>query len=296
MKTIILSGIVGLDITPADVRRQLAEAKGGPVACEINSEGGSVTAGLEIYHAIKNYAGKKTARVVGIAASMASAILCAFDHVTAERASTVMLHHPSAVALGDHRDMERSAGMLRGFTALLVGIYAEKMHKSAAAVEKMLDAETWLFSQEAVDAGMVDGLVGTAPVNASMKAAAVARARSAVSASSSRLVASGHADSLDAIAACVAPLATATPAGFPWPGLEALREPFPKQYAAAKALGAYEPALEEPDDYGLLKADWVALKAAGLSDAEIRECSPHGIHSASNSAWYERQQARYASK
>ena len=67
--------------SPGMVGKVLEEANGEDIEVEINSGGGSVFAGSEIYTAIKSYKGKKTAKIVGLAASAASVIAMAGDTV-----------------------------------------------------------------------------------------------------------------------------------------------------------------------------------------------------------------------
>jgi ATP-dependent protease ClpP protease subunit len=102
-----IDGAIGVDVFAREVREQLAAAE-GPVEILVNSPGGSVTEGVAIYNAIRDYrrAGNQvTARVVGLAASMSSYIPLAADTVTVEDNAVFMIHEPSMIALGRKSDM-----------------------------------------------------------------------------------------------------------------------------------------------------------------------------------------------
>ena len=62
MKTILINGIIGWDLSAADVRKSIIEAQGDDLTIEINSPGGLVTDGIAIYNAIKNAPGQKTTK------------------------------------------------------------------------------------------------------------------------------------------------------------------------------------------------------------------------------------------
>lgn len=158
--TIQLDGIVGLDITARDIRAQLENA-GDEVEIIVNSPGGSVTEGVAVYNAIRDYrrkGGKATARVVGIAASMASYIPLAAESVTVEDNTVLMIHEPFMIALGQKADMERAARILEGVSQTLARAYAEKTGKAVDEIRVLMADETYLFGQEIIDAGFADSV------------------------------------------------------------------------------------------------------------------------------------------
>lgn len=160
MKHVIhISGIIGLDVLAEDVRKKLKEANGEEILLDISSPGGSVFEGLTIYNLIKEYEGKKTARINGLAASMASYIPLATDSVIVEENSVFMIHNAWGFSMGDHRDMKKTAALLERLSGLLSKAYVNKTGKSSKEIEDMMNEETFLFGSEIVDAGFGDVLV-----------------------------------------------------------------------------------------------------------------------------------------
>jgi ATP-dependent protease ClpP protease subunit len=156
--TVQIEGIIGLDVTARDVRNQLKDV-GDEAEILVNSPGGSVTEGVAIYNAIRDYrrgGGKATARVVGVAASMASYIPLAAESVTVEDNTILMVHEPSMLALGRKSDMERAAGILEGVSQTLARAYAEKTGRNVEDIREMMAEETYLFGEDIVLAGFAD--------------------------------------------------------------------------------------------------------------------------------------------
>ncbi len=118
------------DVTPAQVNSFLSELQDGEEAeFEITSFGGSVTAGLAIANLIKQSSAnghKITAHVVGIAASMASAITCACDVVKIDANAFMMIHLPWCNTAGNALDLRKDADMLDKYRDAMVAIYRTK--------------------------------------------------------------------------------------------------------------------------------------------------------------------------
>lgn len=184
MKKITLSGIVGLDITPADFSKALEEARGDSIAVEIASPGGSVFDGVQIFNNLREHRRKHPgsrieATITGVAASMASYIACcpAFDTVWAHDNSTLMVHHPHNLAMGNFRDMQRNAEFLKGLSRLMAQAYADRTGKDSEEITRLMDDESWFFGEELKTAGFVDEII-EAPDNAGEdRAAAIAAAQ-----------------------------------------------------------------------------------------------------------------------
>ena len=155
-----IDGIIGLEVTARDIRAQL-DGAGDEIEILVNSPGGSVTEGVAIYNAIRDYrrnGGKATARVVGMAASIASYIPLAAESVSVEDNTTLMIHEPSMIALGGKSDMERAASILEGVSQILARAYAAKTGKSSEEMRKLMAEETFLFGSQIVDAGFADSV------------------------------------------------------------------------------------------------------------------------------------------
>jgi ATP-dependent Clp protease, protease subunit len=156
MITVAISGTIGYDVTGKSIREALDKAKGQDIEIQVSSPGGLVTEGLEIYNLIKNYKGKKTTRLMGLAASMASYIVLAGDKVIAEDNAIYMVHNPWGFAMGDYRDMKKTADVLSGFAGVLAKAYARKSGKELSDIRGLMDEETYLYGDEILAAGFAD--------------------------------------------------------------------------------------------------------------------------------------------
>jgi len=158
--TISIDGIIGLDVTAADIRAQFAEAS-GPVEMIVNSPGGLVSEGTAIFNAVRDFrrqGGTVNARVVGMAASMSSYIPLAADRVTVEDNAVYMVHNPHAIAIGDQRSMRKTADTLEGLAGILANAYARKSDRPVDEIRALMDEESYFFGQEIVDAGFADDI------------------------------------------------------------------------------------------------------------------------------------------
>lgn len=151
MKTYQLSGVVGWEINTTSVSQMLNESNGEDITMFIDSVGGSVFEGIKIFNLIKNYKGKTTCVMSGICASMGSYIPLAFDEVMIEENAMYMIHNPWSIAIGDYRDFEKQAGVLKGIRNILAKEYTKATEKKEKEIYDLLDAESWFFGQEIID-------------------------------------------------------------------------------------------------------------------------------------------------
>lgn len=146
----------GMDATcPKDVNAAISEANGEPLLVEINSGGGDVFAGSEIYTALKAYAGTVEINIVGLAASAASVIAQA-GHSRISPTALFIVHNVSGSAAGDFHDMQQEAEILQTANKAVAAAYLEKTGKSMEELLGIMDAETWMDAQKAVEYGFVD--------------------------------------------------------------------------------------------------------------------------------------------
>ena len=148
MKVVNLSGIVGWEITAEKLAEQLNSFNGESVRFDINSPGGSVFDGLEIYNLIKNYDGETETRLISLGASMGSIIALAGNKRTAEDTAVYMIHNASGISWGDYREMEKTAELLKNISSHLANIYTKKTGIDKTEITNMMDNETWLFGNE----------------------------------------------------------------------------------------------------------------------------------------------------
>ncbi|VXB16436.1 ATP-dependent Clp protease proteolytic subunit [Bacillus mycoides] len=145
--------------SPGMVAKELTNANGEDLIVSINSPGGYVHEGSEIYTALKNYAGQVEVQIVGLAASAASVIAMAGDKVRISPTAQIMIHNASMWNGGDHRDMEKAAEMLKTTDRAIVNAYVIKSGKSEEELLNMMAEETWLGPQQALENNFVDEIM-----------------------------------------------------------------------------------------------------------------------------------------
>lgn len=143
----------------------------------INSPGGDVFEGLAIYNLLREHKAGVTVKVVGVAASAASIIAMAGQRIEIGRAAFFMVHNSWTVAVGNQHDFREVADWLAPFDKSQVDIFTARTGVDAKRIEKMLDAETWIGGQEAVDIGFADALLPADEVVEAEEAPAAAAVR-----------------------------------------------------------------------------------------------------------------------
>nr|DAW67211.1 MAG TPA: Putative ATP dependent Clp protease [Caudoviricetes sp.] len=128
---------------------------------EINSPGGSLFAGSEIYTKIKNHKGKKTVMITGLAASSASVIAMAGDVVKMSPTAQMMIHNVSSYGSGDYRDMEHLSTVLKQANEVVANAYMLKTGKTKEELLSMMNNEKWFTPQEAKEQGFIDEILFT---------------------------------------------------------------------------------------------------------------------------------------
>lgn len=122
----------------------------------INSGGGDVFAGSEIYTALKEYQGEVVAKIVGLAASAASVIAMGADKILISPTAQMMIHNVSTYGDGDYRDFEHTAEILKSANQSIANAYKSKTGKSDEDLKGLMDAETWFNSDSAIEHGFAD--------------------------------------------------------------------------------------------------------------------------------------------
>lgn len=154
---LLLYGVIGDDFDGLDSKTFLTSLQQmGDVTVRINSGGGFVDEGIAIYNALLQHEGNVTVKVDAIAASMASVIAMAGDTVQMAENALLMIHNPWGLVIGDARDMRHEADVLDKMRESLVKAYQRHSGLDRERLIEMMDAETWLDAEEAIDAGLVE--------------------------------------------------------------------------------------------------------------------------------------------
>ena len=131
----------------------------GDITVWINSPGGDCVAAAQIYNMLMDYKGNVTVKIDGIAASAASVIAMAGTEVLMSPVSTMMIHNPATVAMGDHNEMQKAIEMLNEVKESIINAYEIKTGLSRAKLSHLMDSETWMNAHKAVELGFADGII-----------------------------------------------------------------------------------------------------------------------------------------
>lgn len=147
------------EITPALFKAELTRGE-GDIVVWINSPGGDCIAAAQIYNMLFDYKGKVTVKIDGIAASAASVIAMAGDTVKMSPVAMMMIHNPSTIAAGDHREMKQAAERLAEVKESIINAYEMKTGLPRSRLARLMDDETWLNANKAVELGFADSVIG----------------------------------------------------------------------------------------------------------------------------------------
>ena len=163
-RTLYIEGVIAEnswfedDVTPAAFKADLV-AGSGPITVWINSPGGDWVAAAQIYNMLMEYPGDVVVKIDGIAASAASVIAMAGTRVCMSPVSTMMIHNPLTVAIGDSEEMRKAIQMLDEYKESIVNAYEIKTGLSRAKLSHLMDAETWMNANKALELGFCDEIM-----------------------------------------------------------------------------------------------------------------------------------------
>lgn len=160
-KEIVIEGVIdsfemwGDEYTPEMFRQEVKDLNTNSLTVTINSPGGDVFAGVAIYNALKDLDVDVTVNVI-FAASIASVIAMAGNKVVMLPGSQMMIHKPWTLAMGNADELSKTQEMLNSIEESIVPIYSDKTGKSADEIKQLLEAETWMSPDKAVELGFAD--------------------------------------------------------------------------------------------------------------------------------------------
>ncbi|HBW9724169.1 TPA: Clp protease ClpP [Klebsiella pneumoniae] len=168
--TISVFDVIGQDywgegITAKRIAGALRAMNGADVTVNINSPGGDMFEGLAIYNLLREYEGHVTVKVLGIAASAASIIAMAGDDIQIGRGAFLMIHNCWLYAMGNRHDFAELAQSLEPFDTAMADIYAARSGLDIAAIQKLMDAESYIGGSDAVAKGLADSLLSADAVS-----------------------------------------------------------------------------------------------------------------------------------
>ena len=146
------------DVTPKIFKEELM-AGSGDIVVWINSPGGDCVAAAQIYTMLMDYKGKVTVKIDGMAASAASVIAMAGEKVLMSPVSMMMIHNPATVAFGDKGEFQKAIDMLSEVKESIINAYEIKTGQSRAKISHLMDGETYMNANKAVELGFADGIL-----------------------------------------------------------------------------------------------------------------------------------------
>jgi ATP-dependent Clp endopeptidase proteolytic subunit ClpP len=161
------------DVSSYGIASEIAGLDVDTITVHINSYGGEVAEGLAIHNSLKSHKAKIITVCDGFACSAASIVFMAGDERIMNNASLLMIHNVWTYAAGDAADLRKAAEDIEKMSAVMASVYAAAgVTISDDELSKLLDAETWLSPQEALEYGFAGAIIGS---GVSAKAAASAR-------------------------------------------------------------------------------------------------------------------------
>jgi len=149
----------GGGVTVKRIDAALRSIGNNDVVVNINSPGGDVFEGIAIYNRLREHQGRVNVKVLGLAASAASIIAMAGDHIEIGASSFLMIHNAWVLAVGNRHDMREVADFLEPFDRALADVYVVRAKQELADVQAAMDAETWMSGSQAVELGYADALL-----------------------------------------------------------------------------------------------------------------------------------------
>ena len=159
----------GSSIPARTFAAELAQIEAQRIALHINSPGGDVFDGQAIYTLLKNHPATVTTYIDGLAASIASVIALAGEHVVMAENALYMIHQPFGMTRGTAADHLKTADILDHISDAMAGVYEARSDMKHEAIVAAMDAETWYTASKALEAGFVD------EISENVQAAALAR-------------------------------------------------------------------------------------------------------------------------
>lgn len=116
-------------------------------------------AASQIYAMLMDYKGNVTIKIDGIAASAASVVAMAGTQVLMAPTALMMVHNPLTIAIGDSEEMKKAIGMLDEVKESIINAYEIRTGMSRTKLSHLMDAETWMSANKAIEFGFADGIL-----------------------------------------------------------------------------------------------------------------------------------------
>lgn len=149
-------------IIPTEIKNALEDANGKDLEIHLHSPGGDAYAGFAIYSLFKAYSGKKVMIIDGLAASAASVIAMAADELKISNAGFLMIHNAWSWTAGNHNELRKEANDLEKLSNNAAKLYQQKSGKTLEEIKQLMDDDTYMTADEALELGFVDEILYSA--------------------------------------------------------------------------------------------------------------------------------------
>ena len=153
------------DVSSFSLSKQLAELDVDVINIHINSCGGEVMEGLAIYNMLKNHPATVKTYCDGFACSIASVVFMAGDERIMNNASMLMIHNAWTYTAGNADELRKVADDLDVISQGAFAAYKSAVNISDEKLMEMLDAETWILPDDALEMGFATSIIGVEQTN-----------------------------------------------------------------------------------------------------------------------------------
>src|SRR6266511_3803123 len=156
----IMEEIGGFGVSAKAFRDDLKHlGENEPLRVHINSDGGDIFEGNEIYNALLAHKGRVRVEIGALAASMASVIAMAGDEISMADNGMLMVNDTWSIIMGDSEEFRKAADTMDDLKAGIVKAYQRQNNLSPADISGLMSDETWLTAEEAKELGFVDAII-----------------------------------------------------------------------------------------------------------------------------------------
>ncbi|CZR10996.1 head maturation protease, ClpP-related [Trichococcus collinsii] len=157
---LFMYGTVGYSVYLNGIKYALGDVVGNEINVHINSYGGDLFEGIAIKNFLLNRPEKINVYIDGIAASAASVIAMAGDHIVMPSDAQMMIHNPWTYTMGNAKELRKTADDLDKAQTSLEKSYMNRFKGTEDELKTLLDEETYLTADEAVLFGLADKIDG----------------------------------------------------------------------------------------------------------------------------------------
>lgn len=144
------------DVISASKVKDALEGIENDIVIRLNSGGGDVFEGIEIYNYLKHLPNRVVIEVTGLAGSAGSIVAMGGDEVVMCTGGQMMIHEASTIAYGNKDAIKKTLNALETVDESLIDIYHEKTGADKDVISGWLEEETWFTAEEAVKQGLAD--------------------------------------------------------------------------------------------------------------------------------------------